>query len=209
MAVKAAADSPRPRLDDRERRAAESSGTGDDLRLVESFLAGERAAIEEISRWILLAGGRHRGRLSWEWDDVVQDLLLEVTAVLRDGGFRGESTLRTFIWRIVHYRCLNRIRDAGRRPENEPEDNARQVADPQSLVLDRMLRRESENRLLRFMDSISEDCHRLWRLILAGRSYREMSHELGVSEGALRVRVLRCRQKAVREWKKWLESTDG
>jgi DNA-directed RNA polymerase specialized sigma24 family protein len=34
-------------------------------------------------------------------------------------------------------------------------------------------------------------------MIHAGLSYREMSSRLGVAEGTLRVRVLRCREKAV------------
>ena len=36
-----------------------------------------------------------------------------------------------------------------------------------------------------------------WRLIAMGHSYREMSQRMGVAEGTLRVRVLRCREKAV------------
>jgi len=34
-------------------------------------------------------------------------------------------------------------------------------------------------------------------MIHAGLSYKEMSDRLGVAEGTLRVRVLRCREKAV------------
>jgi DNA-directed RNA polymerase specialized sigma24 family protein len=34
-------------------------------------------------------------------------------------------------------------------------------------------------------------------MVHAGLSYREMSERLGVAEGTLRVRVLRCREKAV------------
>ncbi len=218
MAVKAASDAFRPCLEDRvsygaEKAAAKAvpsaSGVTSDQLLADDFLSGERAAFETIAQWIRLAAGRHRARLHSEWDDVVQDLLLAVTAVLRDGGFRGDSSLRTFVWRLAHYRCLNRIRDAARRSESELEEKANQIADPKSPVLDRMLKRESENLLLRFLDSVSEDCQRLWRLILAGRSYREMSQEIGVSEGVLRVRVLRCRKKAVGQWKIWLDSVDG
>ena len=36
-----------------------------------------------------------------------------------------------------------------------------------------------------------------WKMIVIGHSYREMSQRLGVAEGTLRVRVLRCREKAV------------
>jgi DNA-directed RNA polymerase specialized sigma24 family protein len=34
-------------------------------------------------------------------------------------------------------------------------------------------------------------------MVLAGLSYREMSDRTGVAEGTLRVRVLRCRKRAI------------
>ncbi len=180
-------------------------GEAGDRQLVADFLAGDLAAVETVSLWIRQAAGRYRGRLSVEWDDLFQDLLLEVTSVLREGAFRGDCRLRTFVWRIAHYRCLNRLRDLARRPESELGDNARHVPDPARPVLERLLERESEDLLRRFLDTVSADCRRLWKSILAGRSYRQMSRETGVSEGALRVRVLRCRQKALVLWETWLE----
>ena len=46
------------------------------------------------------------------------------------------------------------------------------------------------------LDRTPRDCRELWRMILAGLSYREMSQRMSVAEGTLRVRVLRCREKA-------------
>lgn len=180
------------------------AGERDDLKLAADFLAGDPEAVGTVSLWVREAAGRHRHRLPAEWDDLLQDLMVEVTAVLQDGDFRGDCTLRTFVWRIAHYRCLNRIRDLARRPEDELEGEASHVPDPRRPALERLLERESEDLLLRFMETVSADCRRLWRSILVGRSYREISRETGISEGALRVRVLRCRQKALRLWKDWL-----
>jgi RNA polymerase sigma factor (sigma-70 family) len=56
---------------------------------------------------------------------------------------------------------------------------------------------EVKDLLLRVLDRVPADCRELWRMIHAGLSYREMSTRLGVAEGTLRVRVLRCREKAV------------
>ncbi len=196
-----------------EQRVLEPDGSrGDetsDRQLVDDFLRGDPAALERVSLWVKQAAGRHRGRLPTEWDDLLQDLLLEVTVVLRDGEFRGDCTLRTYVWRIVHYRCLNRVRDLARRPESELGERALHVPDPARPVLERLVERESEDLLLRFLDTVSADCRRLWRSILAGRSYREISRETGVSEGALRVRVLRCRRSALGLWKSWLELSNG
>ncbi len=189
--------------------AVPSAAAGGDPELVAEYLRGDLAAVETVSLWIRQAAGRYRRRLPAEWDDLRQDLLLEVTMALRDGGFRGDCTLRTFVWRIAHYRCLNRVRDLARRPEAELGDNVLQLPDPARPALERLLDREAEDLLLRFLETISTDCRQLWRSILAGLSYREMSRETGVSEGALRVRALRCRQKAVAHWKTWLAPSSG
>lgn len=188
---------------------APKPGEPGDHQQVAAFLRGEPEATEIISTWVKQAASRYRQRLPAEWDDLLQDLLLEVTVTLQGGSFRGHCQLRTYVWRIAHYRCLNRIRDLARRPETELGDSERQVRDPAPPVLDRLVNRESVDLLLRFLGTVSADCRRLWNLILAGRSYREISHETGISEGALRVRVLRCRKKAVALWKRWLESPDG
>ncbi len=174
-----------------------------DHQLVAAFLRGEPEAMEIISTWVKQAGGRYRKRLPTEWDDLLQDLLLEVTVTLRGDSFRADCTLRTYVWRIVHYRCLNRIRDRARRPETGMGERERHLPDPARPVLDRIMERQATDLLLRFLETLSADCRRLWDLILAGRSYREISDETGVSEGALRVRVLRCRKRAVALWKTW------
>jgi DNA-directed RNA polymerase specialized sigma24 family protein len=44
-------------------------------------------------------------------------------------------------------------------------------------------------------------CRELWRLILQGHGYSEISHRLGVRQGTLRVRLLRCRRAATARWR--------
>ena len=198
----------RERQGPRDDQTAASKVGSDDQEQIARFLRGEPAAVETVSLWLKQAAGRYRGRLSTEWDDLIQDLLLEVTVALQDGAFRGDSQLQTFVWRIAHYRCLNRMRDLARRPENAHEERAQQVPDPTRPVLDRIMERESADLLRHFLETMPDLCRRLWRLILAGRSYREISGETGVSEGALRVRVLRCRRQAVSLWKTLLEESN-
>ena len=193
---------------ERDSETIRSGGDGD-LALAAAFLEGDPEAAGTITAWLEQATRRYRGRLSNDWNDLVQDLLLEVTTSLRSGGFRGECQLRTYVWRIAHYRCLNRIRDRARRPEHELGDDENQVPDPTRAVLDRLVDAESTDLLIRFLHTVSVDCRRLWTRLLEGRSYREMSRETGISEGALRVRVLRCRQKALNLWKTWLASSHG
>ena len=195
--------------EDSRRDSAGSILESEDHEHISRFLRGEAVAVEKFSLWIKQAAGRYRVRLSAEWDDLLQDLLLEVTMALREGAFRGDCQLQTFVWRIAHYRCLNRLRDLSRRPRSAHEESAQQVPDPARPVLDRLMERESTDLLLRFLETMPARCRRLWRSILAGRSYSEISGETGVSEGALRVRVLRCRRRAKALWKTWLEQSHG
>ena len=80
----------------------------------------------------------------------------------------------------------------------DPQGRTVATADgPETAVPSLPSRQEDRDLLLRVLGRVSRDCRDLWRQILLGLSYHEMSLRLGVAEGTLRVRVLRCREKAV------------
>ncbi len=56
--------------------------------------------------------------------------------------------------------------------------------------------REERDLLFRVLERVPQECRQMWRMIVIGLSYKEMSLRLKVAEGTLRVRVLRCREKA-------------
>ena len=64
-------------------------------------------------------------------------------------------------------------------------------------ALDQLTRVEAAEVALRVQESMPDSCRELWSLLEEGLQYREMSRRLGVSEGALRARMLRCRRKAL------------
>lgn len=166
-----------------------------DRSLTSRFLEGAPEAVHQIDGWIRSAAFPYRRRLSNEWDDLCQDLRLEVFQLLQNGKFRGESRLKTYVWRVVSHSCLDRCRARSRNREVDTDlDDVSLLMPPRpaaqgSTAIQR-------NLLLRVLEEMSEDCRRLWQMIAQGFSYKEMSAKLGVSPGALRVRVLRCRQKA-------------
>jgi RNA polymerase sigma-70 factor (TIGR02960 family) len=51
-------------------------------------------------------------------EDLVQETLLAAWRAL--GGFEGRASLRTWLYRIATNRCLNALRDRGRRPGEQP-----------------------------------------------------------------------------------------
>lgn len=167
-----------------------------DSTLVRGYVDGDAAAHTAVDGWIHSAASSFRRRLARSWEDLLQDLHLEVFRLLRDGKFEGGSSLKTYVWRVVQHTCLDYCRAQARNREDE-------MGDPDAL--DRLgsrsahqgARTADRDLLLRVLEEVGDDCRRLWRMVTEGWSYREMSEELGATAGALRVRVLRCRKKAL------------
>ena len=168
----------------------------DDRDLIAAYLSGDPEAVATMEVWILRAARSYRRRLDHCWEDVLQDLQLEVYRLLAAGRFRGEAALSTYLWRVVSHTCLDRIRSLGRQRETELDENG---LGEMSAAASGERRRWGESRDLveRVLAEVPEECKRLWSMILAGHSYREMSSTLEVAEGTLRVRVLRCRRRAL------------
>jgi RNA polymerase sigma factor (sigma-70 family) len=165
-----------------------------DQEVVTRFLRGDAEAVGTVDGWIATAAWPFQRRLSNRWDDVLQDVRLEVTRLLGQGKFRGESSLRTYLWQVVSHTCLDQLRSQSRWQwaDLEALDEA-----PAGGSSHHATRHEDRDLVERVLRRVSGECRELWRLIALGHSYREMSSRLDVAEGTLRVRVLRCREKAV------------
>jgi RNA polymerase sigma-70 factor, ECF subfamily len=168
----------------------------EDQDMVARFLRGELDAVGTVDGWISRAAWPYQRRLADRWDDVLQDVRLEVTRLLGQGKFRGESSLRTYLWRVVSHTCLDQIRSQSKWQWTDldavDQGNGPTVPPPSLAAT-----REDKDLLLRVLDRVPQECREMWRMIVAGLSYREMSLRMSVAEGTLRVRVLRCREKAV------------
>jgi len=165
-----------------------------DQDVVSRYLQGDAEAVGTVDSWISRAAWPYQRRLSGRWEDVLQDVRLEVTRLLGQGRFRGESSLRTYLWQVVSHTCLDQLRAQGRWQWAEldaVDEGGSALAPP---VTDG---HEDRDLVQRVLERVPGDCRQMWRLIAMGHSYREMSQRLGVAEGTLRVRVLRCREKAV------------
>jgi RNA polymerase sigma-70 factor (ECF subfamily) len=167
----------------------------EDQDLAARFLEGDLDAVGTVDGWISRAAWPYQRRLANRWDDVLQDVRLEITRLLSQGKFRGESSLRTYLWRVVNHTCLDQIRADGRRQWTDLEEIENGTGGPPPDLAP--TRQEDRDLLMRVLQKMSVDCREMWRMILAGLSYRDMSLRLGVAEGTLRVRTLRCREKAI------------
>jgi RNA polymerase sigma-70 factor, ECF subfamily len=170
------------------------SMSGNDQEVVAGFLRGEAGAVGTVDGWISRAAWPYQRRLANRWEDVLQDVRLEVTRLLGQGKFRGESSLRTYLWRVVSHTCLDQLRSQ----RKWQWDDLDELEKGEGAGLPRITPsgHEDKDLLMRVLERVSQDCREMWRMIVAGLSYQEMSGKLGVAEGTLRVRVLRCREKA-------------
>src|SRR3954454_22331021 len=87
----------------------------DEKEMVARFLKGESDAVGTVDGWISRAAWPYQRRLANRWDDVLQDIRLEITRLLGQGKFRGESSLRTYLWRVTSHSCLDQIRAESKR----------------------------------------------------------------------------------------------
>ncbi len=158
----------------------------DDSELVNEWLSGnERAATEIV--------GRHADPLARfaaslgvreEIEEVVQDTFVRAFGAIES--FRGESSLRTWLFTIERRLVLDLRRAAAREPEMEmagPGINATS-GDP----LDEMLANEMSERVRLSMERLSPMQRDVFRLRAEqGMSYREIADVLETTEGSARV----------------------
>jgi RNA polymerase sigma-70 factor, ECF subfamily len=170
--------------------------SSEDAQLAADFLRGDRRAAETIDLWLARAAGPFRRRLGADWDDVLQEVRIEILRLVRNGSFRGEARLKTYLWRVTAHTCIDALRRRARHPVPDGLELAEPLPSAEASPFDRVLAGENDQALLAVLEGMSRECRDLWQLILDGLPYREISTRLGVTEGAVRVRALRCRQRA-------------
>jgi RNA polymerase sigma-70 factor (ECF subfamily) len=119
-------------------------------------------------------------------EDLVQEIRLSVWKAL--GRFRGESSIKTYVLRIAHYRGVSFARR--QRPHAPVEDRADPSPGPGEL-LDDARRRLA---VAEAIESLPPTQREAIVLLLQGLSYREIGERLGISGGTTSARITRARQ---------------
>jgi RNA polymerase sigma-70 factor (ECF subfamily) len=157
-----------------------------DLDLVARWKAGEQRAAtllverhaSALSRFVASIGARA------EADEVVQDTFVRAFASL--DAFRGESTLRTWLFTIARRLVLDRRRSVRRRGE-QVEIQEGDVATEYD-ALDGVVADETQERLRRAMARLTPTQREVFVLrVSEGMSYREIADAVDTTEGAARV----------------------
>jgi RNA polymerase sigma-70 factor (ECF subfamily) len=195
-----------------ESPASKVTGSGlppDEAALVAALKAGEAQAYEQVVR---LHAGRllsvARRVLGHDEDarDALQEALLN--AVRSIGAFNGECQLSTWLHRIVVNACLMKLRSRKRRPEQPIDDllptflaegpfaGAHAAHPPEWRDAESLLARKETRDLVR---NCVERLPDSYRVVIVLRDIEELDTAevgrlLGVTEGAVKVRLHRARQ---------------
>ena len=138
-----------------------------------------------------------------EAEDVAQEVFLRVDRGLE--GFRGESSIGTWIYRIARNAALDRLRS---RPawlestrqlqthgsEKDPEGGMIQIPDEGASLERYLIGKEMSECIRGRVDTLPESYRRVLLLSeLAGMTNAEIASAIGVSEGAVKIRLHRAR----------------
>jgi RNA polymerase sigma-70 factor (ECF subfamily) len=125
-------------------------------------------------------------------EDVTQETFLRVFRSIR--GFREEASFETWLYRIATNTALTHLKRRGRFPEvlaepQELDDVATEGTDASEQLLER-------DEIKRALASLSLGLRTVVVLKdVYGLSCREIAAEMGISEGAVKVRLHRARRK--------------
>jgi RNA polymerase sigma-70 factor (ECF subfamily) len=180
----------------------ESNETG----LIERLRDRDRTAFKELvelhSKRVLNLCYRMTGN-KMDAEDVAQEVFIEVYRNI--SGFRGDSSLSTWILKIAHNRSLNFLRDHRKARvvsiENAADGSARllteTLAGSDADIPDRRLEIERNRALL--YDSIAELPEKLRKPFslhkLDDMPYSEIADVLGLSLSAVEARIHRAKKK--------------
>jgi RNA polymerase sigma-70 factor, ECF subfamily len=176
--------------------ASPAAGEVPDGVVVERILAGAKSEFAVLMRRYnqrMFRTVRAIVRQDEEAEDVVQQAWLAAYAALAT--FRGDSSLGTWLTRIAVNEAIGRIRARNRRGDIYLVDAGEDMATDDPSPEDESVARETARVLEKHIDALPDT----YRLVFVMRDVEELTTAetatvLGISEGAVRVRLHRARQ---------------
>ena len=169
-----------------------------DLDLVARWKAGDQRAATQlverhadaVSRFVASLGALH------DAEDVVQETFVRAFGSI--DGFRGDSSLRTWLFTIERRLLLDRRRTEKRRRETIGVEEHEAVSEFDAL--DGVVAAETERRVREAVERLTPTQREVFTLrVTEGLSYREIADIVGSTEGAARVHYHNA-MRAVKEF---------
>jgi len=159
----------------------------------------DRAILEQHFERILTANGPALSRLAASYtntlsdrDDLLQEIAFAIWQALPR--FRGESSERTFAFRIAHNRGITYLTRARSQTSGSIEDEEIEVHDPAPGPESDLAQRQRAGKLRQAVHRLPVAYRQVIMLTLEGLGYKEISEVLGISESNVGVRLNRARQ---------------
>jgi RNA polymerase sigma-70 factor (ECF subfamily) len=122
-------------------------------------------------------------------DDLFQDIALAIWQALPR--FRGDSSERTFIFRIAHNRAITFI---AQRRASMTSDEEVELPDPRPNPEKGLAQEQQEARLLEAIHQLPIEYRQVITLSLEDLTYTEIAQIMGIGESNVGVRLNRARQ---------------
>ena len=143
------------------------------------------------------AHGAALSRVAWGYtshaadhDDLMQDILVAIWRALPQ--FRGDSSERTFVFRIAHNRGVT---FAARGRRHEPLDERSPIADPAPAADDALDAAQERARLLAAVRMLPDSQRQAVMMRLEGFGVAEIAAVQGITENNASVRLSRARER--------------
>jgi RNA polymerase sigma-70 factor (ECF subfamily) len=124
-------------------------------------------------------------------EDLAQDVWLALWRALPL--FRGESSERTFVFRVAHNRAVSHVM-RWRRRATRPIDEAADVRDARRTPEQEVTARQRHERLREALSRLPLGQRQAMLLVLEGCSHADAADVLGVNENTVSARVTRARR---------------
>ncbi len=182
------------------------AGDMDLVRRVQGRDAGAFRAIMRAHNQRLYRIARGVVRNDGEAEDVVQEAY--VRAFTHLDGFRGDSSLSTWLSRIVINEALGRLRKSRRRAETalplEQADEARIIPFPLNSSNDDPERTMAQRQILRLVEKATDNLPDIYRAVFVARvieglSIEETAEVIGIRPETVKTRLHRARVLVRRE----------
>lgn len=150
-------------------------------------------ALADHGRGISKLAGSYT-RSSAEREDLEQDIALALWRALPT--FRGESSLKTFAYKVARYCCFRHVR---RRKDLENTADPQTVADPDACIESAILHADQRARIEQALTDLPDNLESVLSLHLTGHSYAQIAETLGITERNVSVRLSRARTRLRRQ----------
>ena len=167
-----------------------------DTDIIQGFLRGKKDDYAIIVGWVKEVVNRVLWTDGVANEDVVSDTVYELLLGLRDGKFRYSSSLKTYIQTVTRNKSIDAIRSR-KRARKYSYLACKETKDFDEIP--DLFKDEDEFYLVDRIVSLTDPkCLNLWKMIcIENLGYKEIARRTGLTEGAVKTRVSRCKEKAL------------